>query len=228
MTGGSRARRPAAPSGLDTAALFAGIHWHQRWQIFDEIYLPGRNDVQTILDYVGLADDLTGKRVLDVGAWNGGFSFECERRGATEVVALSLEDPASSGFNRLQSILGSKVFVRVGFRLQPGSQRIGAVRHRSLSRCALSPSLSAAGGRQAESGYERRATDRDTRHRSMLHPSWQDICRRMLARPGVPITRRRTVVAVLQGERTGRGPEQLVRAKCCGSAAGLWFCGLRG
>ena len=123
MTGGSRARRPAPPSGFDTAALFAGIHWHQRWQIFDEIYLPGRNDVQTILDYVGLADDLTGKRVLDVGAWNGGFSFECERRGASEVVALSLEDPASSGFNRLQSVLGSKVSYELGsvYSLDPSA-----------------------------------------------------------------------------------------------------------
>ena len=32
-----------------------------------------------------------------------------ERRGASEVVALSLEDPETTGFNRLQAVLGSKV-----------------------------------------------------------------------------------------------------------------------
>src|SRR5579864_1542419 len=78
-----RGSLPVAPSGFVAAELFDGIHWHQCWEVFDGIYLPGRNDIETILEYVGLPDDLTGKRVLDVGAWNGGFSFECERRGAS-------------------------------------------------------------------------------------------------------------------------------------------------
>ncbi|MGH9075273.1 MAG: class I SAM-dependent methyltransferase [Acidimicrobiales bacterium] len=32
--------------------------------------------------------DLTGRSVLDIGAWDGYFSFEVERRGASRVVAL--------------------------------------------------------------------------------------------------------------------------------------------
>lgn len=32
--------------------------------------------------------DLKGKSVLDIGAWDGFYSFECERRGAAKVVAL--------------------------------------------------------------------------------------------------------------------------------------------
>lgn len=32
--------------------------------------------------------DLSGKTVLDIGAWDGYFSFEAERRGAARVVAL--------------------------------------------------------------------------------------------------------------------------------------------
>jgi tRNA (mo5U34)-methyltransferase len=32
--------------------------------------------------------DLTGRTVLDIGAWDGWFSFEAERRGAARVVAL--------------------------------------------------------------------------------------------------------------------------------------------
>jgi tRNA (mo5U34)-methyltransferase len=111
------------PSGFLAADLFDGVHWHQRWELFDGIYLPGRNDVETILEDVGLPEDLTGKRVLDVGAWNGGFSFECERRGASEVIALSLEDPETSGFNRLKAVLGSNVSYALGsvYNLDPQS-----------------------------------------------------------------------------------------------------------
>ena len=38
-------------------------------------------------DSMGLPD-LRGKSVLDIGAWDGWFSFEAERRGAARVVAL--------------------------------------------------------------------------------------------------------------------------------------------
>ena len=35
-----------------------------------------------------IPDDLSGWSVLDIGAWHGFFSFECERRGAERVVAV--------------------------------------------------------------------------------------------------------------------------------------------
>ena len=35
-----------------------------------------------------IPDDLTGKRVLDVGAWDGYWTFEALKRGAKEVVAI--------------------------------------------------------------------------------------------------------------------------------------------
>ena len=35
-----------------------------------------------------IPDDLTGWTVLDIGAWHGFFSFECERRGAERVLAI--------------------------------------------------------------------------------------------------------------------------------------------
>jgi tRNA (mo5U34)-methyltransferase len=77
--------------------------------VFPGVFTPGVNPVATICERIGLPHDLTGKRVLDVGAWHGCFSFECERRGASEVVALSLEDPVAVGFNRLKAVLGSQV-----------------------------------------------------------------------------------------------------------------------
>jgi tRNA (mo5U34)-methyltransferase len=39
------------------------------------------------IEALRLPDDLTGRSVLDIGAWDGGFSFACERRGA-RVTAL--------------------------------------------------------------------------------------------------------------------------------------------
>jgi tRNA (mo5U34)-methyltransferase len=35
-----------------------------------------------------IPEDLTGWSVLDIGAWHGFFSFECERRGADRVLAM--------------------------------------------------------------------------------------------------------------------------------------------
>ena len=46
-----------------------------------------------------MPDDLTGWSVLDIGAWDGFFSFEAERRGASRVVALDhviWNDPRSA------------------------------------------------------------------------------------------------------------------------------------
>src|ERR1035437_2900738 len=37
--------------------------------------------------------DLRGKRVLDIGDWDGWFSFEMERRGATVVAAGAARRP---------------------------------------------------------------------------------------------------------------------------------------
>jgi tRNA (mo5U34)-methyltransferase len=51
--------------------------------------------------------DLTGKRVLDVGAFNCCCAFECERRGAAEIVALDLQTPEELGFTALKGALRS-------------------------------------------------------------------------------------------------------------------------
>jgi tRNA (mo5U34)-methyltransferase len=53
-----------------------------------------------------LPEDLSGKRVLDVGAWDGWFSFECERRGA-QVVAVDCV--ALDTFLEAKELIGSRV-----------------------------------------------------------------------------------------------------------------------
>ena len=59
-------------------------------ELNDGQVIPGLisiSDLRTRIDAYGLPEDLTGKRVLDIGAASGWNSFECERRGA-DVVAI--------------------------------------------------------------------------------------------------------------------------------------------
>ena len=99
---------PAAPFGFDKDRLFRGIGWHQQWQIFDGILTPGVNSIAEMCDNLNLPQKLSGRRVLDIGAWNGCLSFECERRGAREVVALEPADPAGTGFHKIRDAIGSR------------------------------------------------------------------------------------------------------------------------
>src|SRR5207237_6902218 len=95
--------------GFAADLAFAGVGWEQRWEVFRGVFVPGAGPVEARCAAAGLPADLSGKRVLDVGAGQGCFSFECERRGAREVVALSLEDAAWTGFDRLKRLTGSRV-----------------------------------------------------------------------------------------------------------------------
>lgn len=57
--------------------------------------------------------DMTGKTVLDIGAWDGYFSFEFERRGAARVLAVDLWDEgALQAFLLAREHFNSKVEYR--------------------------------------------------------------------------------------------------------------------
>jgi tRNA (mo5U34)-methyltransferase len=100
---------PPAPPDFVAEFAFAGVGWEQHWEVFRGVFVPGGASVEARCAHAGLPADLSGKRVLDVGAGQGCFSFECERRGAREVVALSLEEPSWTGFDRLHRLTGSRV-----------------------------------------------------------------------------------------------------------------------
>lgn len=54
---------------------------------------PGWFDTRAIAPRTPLPGDLTGKRCLDVGTFDGFWAFEMERRGASEVHAIDILDP---------------------------------------------------------------------------------------------------------------------------------------
>ncbi len=64
------------------------IHWWHTIDLGQGIVTQGMTDTFTRIQQIGMSDDLTGKTVLDIGAWDGFFSFEAEKRGASRVVAL--------------------------------------------------------------------------------------------------------------------------------------------
>jgi tRNA (mo5U34)-methyltransferase len=56
-----------------------------------------------------LPADLTGKRLLDIGAWDGWFSFEAERRGATVTSVDCVDFPS---YQQVHARLGSRAEFR--------------------------------------------------------------------------------------------------------------------
>lgn len=77
----------------------AAVEWYHTFELAPGFVTPGMFDHRPYLDRYGLPEDLTGQRALDVGAMDGYFAFELERRGA-EVVALDLNDPEALDWPR--------------------------------------------------------------------------------------------------------------------------------
>lgn len=96
------------PSQRAEEAIAKQSKWHHRIEVAPGVRTPGLQDTQTLLSQIGLPDDLTGMRVLDIGARDGFFTFEAERRGAREVVALDNESPHNTGFAIAAELLDSK------------------------------------------------------------------------------------------------------------------------
>ncbi len=84
--------RPAAQAAQpipadDIAAAIAALpYWYHRIELPGGIVTPGWAPINR--DQYGIPADLSGARVLDVGAWDGFWTFEALKRGAREVVAI--------------------------------------------------------------------------------------------------------------------------------------------
>ncbi len=87
--------------------------WWHSFELPDGSVIEGVSDLAAQkfrLAQFPIPDDLTGKRVLDIGAWDGWFSFEMERRGA-EVVAIDRFD--NPRFHEIRDRLRSRVEYRL-------------------------------------------------------------------------------------------------------------------
>ena len=98
----------------------ARIRWFHSIDLGHGIVTPGEDRSARKLRSLHLPPSLDGRTVLDVGAWDGFFSFEAERRGAARVVAVDpfcWREPAwgpngwgtQQGFALARRALGSRV-----------------------------------------------------------------------------------------------------------------------
>lgn len=63
------------------------IKWWHRIDLGRGVVTPGVDVTPQRLAEIRMPDNLAGLSVLDIGAWDGFFSFEAERRGARRVLA---------------------------------------------------------------------------------------------------------------------------------------------
>lgn len=63
------------------------LRWYHTIDLGDGVVTRGVDNSPERLARLRLPADLSGRSVLDIGAWDGFFSFEAERRGAARVVA---------------------------------------------------------------------------------------------------------------------------------------------
>jgi tRNA (mo5U34)-methyltransferase len=100
--------------------------WYHALELAPGFATEGLFDLRPYVGEYGLPERMDGLRALEVGCWDGFWSFEMERRGA-EVVAIDLDDerdldwparrrpqqfpdaPRGEGFRLAKEILGSKV-----------------------------------------------------------------------------------------------------------------------
>jgi SAM-dependent methyltransferase len=74
------------------------IEWYHTLELAPGVVTEGMFDLRPAIERYRLPERLDGKRVLDVGTWDGFWAFEMERRGAAEVVALDLDDERELDF----------------------------------------------------------------------------------------------------------------------------------
>jgi tRNA (mo5U34)-methyltransferase len=101
---------PLTVSDWLKSQIEAESYWFHRIELPGGLVTPGWNDPKaTKLPHFGLPDDMTGMRVLDIGHAEGFFSFEAERRGAAEVVAIENYPPMARKFQICRTAFGSRV-----------------------------------------------------------------------------------------------------------------------
>jgi tRNA (mo5U34)-methyltransferase len=97
-------------------AQIANINWFHRINLGQGVITPGDDDSPRKLVQLRFPESLQGKTFLDIGAFDGFFSFEAEKRGATRVLATDshawqgkVPGKSKQGFLTARALLQSKV-----------------------------------------------------------------------------------------------------------------------
>jgi tRNA (mo5U34)-methyltransferase len=91
------------------AAVAAEPYWFHKMDLGHGIVTAGWSEPAVDkLPHFGLPEDMSGARVLDIGCAEGFFSFEAERRGAAEVVAIDSFPDSVRRFNLARDVIGAR------------------------------------------------------------------------------------------------------------------------
>ena len=107
------------------------IDWYHTIDLGGGVVTRGADNTPRKLRRLRLPERLDGKTVLDIGAWDGFFSFEAERRGASRVLATdsfvwSGQTWADKrGFDLARRQLGSRVEERLIDVMELGPEAVG-------------------------------------------------------------------------------------------------------
>lgn len=107
--------------------------WFHTIDLGNGVLTPGQKDTPNEVNVFEIPDDLTGKTVLDIGAYDGFYSFEAERRGAARVVAADSwtwnwpGSDARRNFDLAHEVLGSRVEPVVVSVEELTPERVGGV-----------------------------------------------------------------------------------------------------
>jgi tRNA (mo5U34)-methyltransferase len=112
---------------MDLPERASQLGWYHTLELAPGVVTDGWFDLRPYVGRYGLPERMDGMRALEIGTWDGFWAFEMERRGASEVVAIDLDDereldwpprrrPASfperargDGFRLAKEVLGSNV-----------------------------------------------------------------------------------------------------------------------
>ncbi|HET7618707.1 MAG TPA: DUF1698 domain-containing protein [Vicinamibacterales bacterium] len=115
MIGGTDAFKEPFMSPDSLRAQAAAIKWYHTIDLGHGVVTNGIDDSALRLARLDLPASLEGRSVLDIGAWDGFFSFEAERRGAARVLATDSFSwhgggwGTKAGFELARQALGSRV-----------------------------------------------------------------------------------------------------------------------
>jgi len=99
--------------GEDFSQELSEKGWYHSYELPDGSVIQGYNRLEVLRERYNrlpIPQELAGRRVLDIGAWDGWFSFEAERHGA-DVTAIDCVEVAN--FLYIHRTLSSKVDYRI-------------------------------------------------------------------------------------------------------------------
>lgn len=92
----------------DFDALCKVPWWYHTFEILPGVITPGICPYKPDLLAHPMLQNLSGQHALDIGAWDGPYTLEMTRRGAT-VTAFDIQPPTHSGFDTMRRLNGLDV-----------------------------------------------------------------------------------------------------------------------